>query len=224
MMELTNDDERLVPPTMLYRFALPCQKLKGKWSAKTGVKLNEDHILPPMGALDGRMTFADVRTAWAEDGLYFDVNVANKQQSVWCRETQLIESDGFQVWIDTRDTHNVHRATRFCHWFLFLPNGGGSKRDQPIATMLRINRAKDDPKTINQVKPQLIAKEKLDGYQLKIHVPSRALGGWNTDEHTKIGFNYSVIDREMGCQTLAIGPEFPISEDPSLWQTLELVS
>lgn len=223
MIELTNNDERLIPPTMLYRFAMPCQKLTNKWNAKTGVKLGDEHILPPMAALDGRMTFADVRAAWSEDGLFFNVDLSNKQQSVWCRETQLVESDGFQIWIDTRDTHNVHRATRFCHWFLFLPTGGGSKRDQPIATMLRINRAKDDPKTINQVKPQLIAKLKHGGYQLKVHIPSRAMSGWDTEEHSKIGFNYAVIDRELGWQTLAVGPEFPISEDPSLWQTLELV-
>jgi len=32
-----------------------------------------------------------------------------------------------------------------------------------------------------------------------------------------------VNDRELGWQTLAMGPELPIMEDPSLWQTLHLV-
>ena len=31
--------------------------------------------------------------------------------------------------IDTRDVRNVHRATRFCHRFLFLPTGGGNRLD-----------------------------------------------------------------------------------------------
>lgn len=216
-------EERLIPPTMLYRFALPCREGPGKWSAKTGITLKEEFAVPSFGALDGNTPFADVRASWKDDGMYFNVDVSGKQQTVWCRETQLMESDGFQVWIDTRDTHNVHRATRFCHWFLFLPNGGGSKRDDPIGSMLRINRSKEDPKTLNQVAPKVIAKIKHGGYSMKIHIPSRALSGWDPVEHDKIGFNYAVVDRELGWQTLSIGPEFSISEDPSLWQTLELV-
>jgi hypothetical protein len=33
-----------------------------------------------------------------------------------------------------------------------------------------------------------------------------------------------VVDRELGWQTLTMGSEFPIDEDPSLWGSLELVS
>lgn len=217
------NDERLIPPTMLYRFALPCRKATSDWNSKTGIELDENHILPGLGTLDGQHRFADVRTAWTEDGLFVNVDVSHKQQSLWCRETQLIESDGLQVWIDTRNTHNVHRATRYCHWFVFLPNGGGSRKNSAIATMLRINRSKNDPKTLNQVKPKLVAKLKHGGYTLSAYIPRQALDGWDTAEHTRIGFNYSVIDRELGCQTLAVGTEFPVSEDPTLWQTLELV-
>jgi len=209
---------------MLYRFALPCHKVNGQWSAKTGLKLSDDHILPSLSALDGRRRIADVRAAWSEQGMFFNVDVGEKQQSIWCRETQLIDSDGFQVWIDTRDTHNVHRATRYCHWFLFLPSGGGTKRNDAIGTMLRINRAKDDPKTLNQVSPKVVAQVKHAGYSMAIHIPKMALGGWDPEEHPKVGFNYAVLDRELGDQTLAVGTEFPIGEDPSLWQTLDLVS
>jgi hypothetical protein len=28
---------------------------------------------------------------------------------------------------------------------------------------------------------------------------------------------YTVIDRELGWQTLALGPEYPVMDDPSLW-------
>lgn len=218
------NDERLIPPTMLYRFALPCHKVNGTWNAKTGIQLPDEHMLPSLGSLDGQPPFADVRAGWSEEGMFFNVDVSEKQQSIWCRETQLMESDGFQVWLDTRDTHNVHRATRYCHWFLFLPTGGGSKRDTAVGNMLRINRAKDDPKTLNQVKPKVVARLKLGGYTMSIHIPKMALGGWDPDEHPRLGFNYAVIDRELGDQTLAVGTEFPISEDPSLWQTIDLVS
>ena len=208
---------------MLYRFRLPCRKSPGSWNAKTGLTLDEAFILPALGTLDGKPRFADVRSAWSDEGLYFNVTVTDKQQSLWCRETQLMDSDGFQVWIDTRNTHNVHRASRFCHWFLFLPSGGGSKRESAVATMLRINRAKDDPKSLNQIKPQVVAATRLGGYHLSVFIPARALDGWNPEEHPHIGFNYAVIDRELGEQTLAVSSEFPVSEDPSLWQTLSLV-
>ena len=36
-------------------------------------------------------------------------------------------------------------------------------------------------------------------------------------------FSIAVVDREMGWQTIAAGLELPISEDPSLWHSLELV-
>ena len=32
-----------------------------------------------------------------------------------------------------------------------------------------------------------------------------------------------VNDSELGYQTLALGPDMPIEEDPSLWHTLQLV-
>jgi hypothetical protein len=42
------------------------------------------------------------------------------------------------------------------------------------------------------------------------------------NDHTRLGFNYAVIDRELGWQTFSLGQEYPIREDPSLWGTLEL--
>ena len=38
------------------------------------------------------------------------------------------------VWIDTRNTQNIHRAGRFCHRFAFLPVGAGGKPDVRLAT------------------------------------------------------------------------------------------
>jgi hypothetical protein len=54
-------------------------------------------------------------------------------------------------------------------------------------------------------------------------LPAQAITGYDSTEHKRLGFFYAVIDRELGWQTLALGPELPITEDPSLWGTLELV-
>ena len=220
---ITTDEQRLLAPTMLYRFALPLQHTELAWK-KSGIELDENHVIPSLASLDGMHPYADIRGAWNKEGMYFNVNVTTKQQSLWCRDTQLIDSDGVQFWVDTRNTNNVHRATRYCHWFVFLPTGGGSKRDQPVASMLKINRSKEDPKSMNQVPLKVWAKPRNGGYQLAAFIPKNALTGWDETEHTKIGFNYLVLDRELGSQPLAVNPEFPISENPSLWQTIELTS
>ena len=53
-------------------------------------------------------------------------------------------------------------------------------------------------------------------------VPAAALNGWDPEEHRNLGFNFMVNDCELGFQTLALGPDMPIEEDPSLWHTLQL--
>ena len=49
-----------------------------------------------------------------------------KRSRVWCRASRPEDSDGLQLWIDTRDVHNVHRAGRFCQRLIFLPSGDGA--------------------------------------------------------------------------------------------------
>ena len=151
-----------------------------------------------------------------------NVSVKGKQQPVWCRATRIEDSDGVQLWIDTRDTHNIHRASRFCHRFAFLPSGSGQRLNQPSASLLAINRARESPRPIEEQTLQIRSHIRTDGYQLASFIPAQALTGFDTAEHRRLGFFFAVIDREMGWQTLTLGPEFPVAEDPSLWGTLEL--
>ena len=212
-----------ISPNLLFRYTIPCRETKLKWSPQ-GAKLSEAYRLPAMGQFENQIPFAEVKAAWSQAGLFFNLKVIGKKQSVWCRPTQLAESDGLRLWIDTRNTQTIHRASRFCHWFLFLPAGAGGKQDRPIGTMLKINRAKEDPKSFSMFRPHVLSQIKGQNYALHCFIPAQALTGWDTSEHRKIGFSYAVSDRELGYQTLASGPELPIAEDPSLWHTLELVS
>lgn len=218
---MSNSIVSQVPKNLLFQYRITCKRFEGKASSK--FKLSEDYRLPNFGVFENQVPFADVRVGWNEEGIYVFVNVSGKEQSLWCRETQLLDSDGLQIWIDTRDTHNVHRASKFCHWFVLLPSGGGDRNETPMASMLKINRSKDDPPTINRVKVDVEAKTTDDGYELTCLIPAKALNGWDPADHRAIGFNYAIVDREMGWQTLAIGPELPIMEDPSLWQSLHLI-
>ncbi len=127
------------------------------------------------------------------------------------------------MWIDTRDTHNVHRAGRFCHQFVFLPTGGGRRVDEPVADQLLINRARENANPIPMGHLKVFSTKKADGYTLEVAVPASALTGFNPEDHPRLGFMYEVVDRELGNQLFCSGSEFPTREDPSLWATLELV-
>jgi hypothetical protein len=218
---MSNSIVSQVPKNLLFQYRIACKKFLGKPGGE--IELTEAFRLPNFGAFEGQVDFADMRVGWSEEGLFFRLEVNKKEQSLWCRETQLLDSDGLQIWIDTRDVHSVHRASKFCHWFVLLPSGGGIQNESPMASMLKINRSRDDSPTINRFKIDVKAKITKQGYCLAAFIPGKALHGWNTDDHEFVGFNYAVNDRELGWQTLAVGPELPITEDPSLWQTLHLV-
>ncbi len=215
--------ESLLPKRFLFRFSAPCLYGEKLWTAK-GVSLDAKYRLVSFGELENLPTWADVRAAWNETGLVLSVLVQGKKQSLWCRTARSEESDGLQLWIDTRDVHNVHRATRFCHRFLFLPAGAGPRLDQPVAQWLPINRAREHPQAIRGGSLQVRSEKRIRGYHLQAFIGAGALTGFDPEEHPRLGFTYAVVDRELGEQTFGVGSPMPFHDDPSLWATLELVS
>lgn len=213
--------EPLLPTRFLFRFAAACRYVETPWTAQ-GATLGEEYRLPSLGELDGRRAFADVRAGWHPKGLVFTVAVTDKRHPLWCRETKPDDSDGLQLWIDTRDTHNIHRASRFCHRFVFLPAGGGRQNGEPVADQLLVDRARENA---NPIRPGMLGVKstvKADGYRMSAFIPSAALTGYQPDEHPRLGFTYFLFDREFGEQSFSLGSEFPFAADPSLWGTLEL--
>jgi hypothetical protein len=212
----------LIPNRFLFRFSLPCLYREQLWTAE-GAGLEERFCLANFAELEGRVPIADVRAAWNESGLAFSVRVSGKRQAPWCRATKPEDSDCFQVWIDARNVHNVHRATRYCHRLIFLPTGDGRNLEEPMAQLLPINRAKELPRPIQPNQLNVHGIILSDGYLLDAHISGDALTGFDPQEHPQLGFTYAVIDRELGEQTLTVGSPMPYQEDPSLWATLELV-
>jgi hypothetical protein len=214
--------EPLLPTRFLFRFSAPCRYRDPLWT-NAGAGLDEHYRLPNFAELEQRPAVADVRVAWSEAGLALTVCVEGKQQPPWCRATRPEDSDSFQVWIDTRDVHNVHRAGRFCHRFVFLPTGGGRRLDEPAAHWLSINRAREQPRPIAPELLKVRSETRASGYVLDVLIPAEALTGFDPQEHPRLGFTYAVIDRELGEQTFGVGSPMPYQEDPSLWATLELI-
>jgi hypothetical protein len=213
--------ESLIPPRFLFRYSATCLQQKPLWSA-SGAKLGEKHALPEFGQLDGETAIAQVRVGWSPEGLAVAIEVRGKRQPPWCRESRPDDSDGLRLWIDTRDTHNIHRATRFCHQFIFMPAGCGKGLDEPVAEQLLINRARENARPVRPGVLQVRRDKKPDGYRLEAFVPAAALTGFEPQDHPRLGFTYAVVDRELGEQSWCCPIELPYREDPSLWGTLEL--
>ena len=217
----------LLAPRFLFRFAVPVRRRAPLWKA-SGIELDESYRLMNLAELDSNTAdreneFADVRMAWGVEELLINAKIEGKQQPIWCRDGRLEDSDGLQVWIDTRATLNIHRASRFCHRYVFLPSGGGSDNTKPIADQLLINRARENAAPVRPRQLQVAAKITKTGYWLAAFMPADALGGYDPHQHRQIGFTYAVYDRELGLQTFATGPAFPYAEDPTCWAALDLV-
>ena len=213
--------KQLVPSTLLFNFLVDCHYLKELWS-EDKIELPASYKIPCFAELESRPMFADLRLGWNESGITVSLRVEGKTQLPWCRASRVEDSDGLSLCLDTRDVHDVHRASRFCHRFVFLPRGGGRASDQPMARLIDIHRARDNPKSVRDESLKIRAEKLANGYRLRGMIPAEAITGFDPDEHIRLGFNYAVTDSELGWQTFAVGSEFPTLEDPSLWATLEL--
>ena len=212
----------LLAPTFLFRFSVPCYRVDTLFSKKE-MELPARNIMPSFGELEDRPVFSDFRLGWNPDGFALSLRVMGKKTSAWCRTTRMEDSDGLRIWFDTRDTGNIHRASRFCHEFMLMPEGGGKEGKKPFGGLIEIQRAKENPKAVAPEQITIHAEKRIDGYLLRAGIPTSALTGFDPTEQQFLGFTYAIMDRELGWQTFTISNEFPFTSDPTLWGRLELV-
>lgn len=216
-----------VPNRFLVRVAHPCPHVAD--APRTGkdadhlVDLPESARLQNFADLDDQRNFADLRLAWNEFGLAVQVEVKGKEQPPVGDSDKPRSCDGLSLWLGTRDARASHRASRFCHHFLFLAAGGGPDKDEPFLTQVKINRALQDAPMANLADLLFRSRRTRGGYQLEAFLPAAALSGFDPDQHPRWGAYYVVRDAELGDQYLSVNWEFPFADDPSLWAVLELV-
>ena len=90
-------------------------------------------------------------------------------------------------------------------------------------TQGKIHRALGEPPQAKSGSFQAAAESTKDGYRLDIFLSAEALHGFDPETNRRLGLYYRVGDSERGDRHLAVGREFPVGEDPSLWATLELI-
>lgn len=217
-----------IPKRFFFRFNLRCKYLSRLWTPQKKEVLDESYRIPDFAELERENPDApskspiDFRIGWNERGLSFSTTITGKKRSPWCKPTHPEESEGLQICIDTRDVRNVHRATRFCHRFAFLPLGQGGEGKNPTVLWFPIHRAKGHPNPVAVEKILIQSTIFKDGYRLESTIPENVLTGYEPLEFSVLGFHYYLVDQEIGNHPMLVGPPFPHDQDPSLWGSLEL--
>lgn len=217
--------DHIVPPSFLFDVRLSIPRCSGPSSkAKRLLKLPPAARLFVPGSMNDQPAFAEIDAAWNEDGLAIQATVRGKTQAPGGTSKDVKRSDCLLLWIDTRPTGNVHRATEYCHHFACLPvdehfDGKPSAVVQPIAQQ-RSQRIQSDVRKINcrtHIEP--------NGYDFEVWIPGSQLYGFReVSELGRIGFYCVVQDMELGDQALSVHDDFPFSYDPSMWLQLDLTS
>jgi hypothetical protein len=182
----------------------------------------ESTRLPDLMGLAGLQAFADVHVGWNETGLYCGVSVSDKR-SYRVDPRDFASGDCLEIWIDTRDLKDVHRAHRYCHHFYFLPGGSGRDGKKPIGRQTNVEHAREQAPPCPEELIELGLRRLKRSYQLEIRLAATGLNGFQPDEFTRLGFTYLLHDASHGTQSWSAGTDLPVRSDPSLWGTLELV-
>lgn len=191
------------------------------------LQLPDRGIIQDHPKLEQKRTYAEIRLGWNEKGLGVQLTVRGKRQPLQGDQDRPGSCDGLHLWLATRPVGNSRRATRYCHHFILLATGCGTPRDQPGIVVQRIPRALQEaplPRTeLCLIRRHIVRLADGYDYRLQAFLPAAALPGYDPDESPHLGFFYLVRDHEWGDQFLALDWNFPVGEDPALWDQLELI-
>ena len=214
----------LLPQSFWFRIAASCQRMDGLplHTGKRLLALPESCRLPQTSLLDGKPPWAEVRVAWNPQGLAVAVEAEGKLEALADDRPESLYA--LQLWVDTRDTRDVARATRFCHRFEARLAPGPSKSTLSVHVQQRpIARAVADAPLCSPDLFQVRADRLKSSWRLELFLPAHAFNGFDPETNRRLGFTYQVTDPARPDEFLGITREFPVGENPSLWSTLELV-
>ena len=215
----------LLPHRFLFRYSFPVRyEQKIPRAGKKMLGLGIEYQLADLAQLDAANVFGKLALAWNERGLGISLAVEGKSDLPIADPLAPESSDGLRLFIDTRDTHNIHRASRYCQQFFIFPAGQGKQRGEPFIVQVPIARAREEAPVADLTGVKLTATHSKTGYRIEAWLPASALYGYDPEAQPRLGFYYSLRDRELGEQHLGVGQDFPYAIDPSLWSTLELNS
>jgi hypothetical protein len=216
----------LIPQALWFRYAFACPRVDAiplRATAGGGLlDLPEGCRLPAPVRLEGRAPWADMRVGWNPGGLGVAIRVAGRTAPLAAPAPTAELADGVQVWIDTRDTRDVHRATRYAHRFeaRLAPARGGTL--EVAVAQKPIPRAMAEAPRAPADAVRARAARLPDGWRLELFFPAESLHGFDPEVNRRLGLMLHAADTTLGDEFLGVGREFPVEGDPSLWATLEL--
>jgi hypothetical protein len=213
----------LVPRRAFLRFEIPLHSISKSPRIDASLrKWTPHHLLPPLEEIDGRPVWADVYAAWNDDGLFFAFDVRQRRGPPECDVEHWWKGDGLRICIDTRDTRENKRATRFCHFFYVLPTGGGANRRGPVVGVHKMSRSKEPAPVVDLSRIKVAVAAERTHYCVEAFFPGDVLNGWSPAEHPRIGLFYKIKDTYRDEQTLTGGDDLGWNADPSVWATAVL--
>ncbi len=215
----------LLPQAFWFRIAAPCPRVDGipiRDARRPLVELPPASILPQCARLDGRSPWAEVGVGWNPGGLAVVIRAEGLGDPKLTADRPENFAD-VNLWIDTRDTRDVARATRFCHRFVVaIQRQRPGKTLNSEVTQKPIARAIADPPMARSGQVESRAELLRDGWTLEVFFPAATLNGFDPETNRRLGFAYQISDHIREDQYLGVGRDFPIGENPGLWSTLEL--
>jgi len=217
-------EKALLPQAFWFRLAAACPRIDGmpKASGRGGLlDLPASCLMTDLSSLEGRGSWASVRVGWNPGGLGIAVLAGLAPGNL-----PADRPEGFadvNLWIDTRDTRNVSRATRFCHRFAARLMLSRDRKGLSVQINQRpIARATADAPMCDHSLISSRTELTRSGWVLETFLPAGTLNGFDPETNRRLGFAYQVSDHIREDQFLGVGRDFPLGENPSLWATLEL--
>ncbi|MCX7396396.1 MAG: hypothetical protein NT138_01820 [Planctomycetales bacterium] len=165
-----------------------------------------------------------LRMAWNQEGLGIELDMPGKKLPPAGRHKDLKNSDYISLFVDTRHTANVHRATEYCLSLVVLPCDEDAD-EKPSAAFVEIAQQRASRRDRDGRKCPVQVHVRPDGYRLEIWIPTSQMFGFDeAPEIGRIGFSCLIHDTELGEIPLNVGGDFPVAFDPSTWLQLELKS
>lgn len=196
----------------------PLLPLEG-FSLSGKLPYNKRILLPDFSEMLNQEKFADVSISWNEKGLFItvDVNVACGEVSYPSFE----EGDAFELFLDTRDNKTSRFLNAFCHRFVFLPKAVQGMNAQEITVF----RGEQTHPLASSQFLHCKTEHKRSSYEMKIHIESAALHGFDPLGFPKIGIAYRMHRYKASPQQFSVGnAHFSLEQQPQFWASFSFVT
>ncbi|MEY2725253.1 MAG: hypothetical protein RLZZ458_1120 [Planctomycetota bacterium] len=213
----------LFPASLMfdYQFELPrVDEMPRSRGRLLGLQNVPDLFVP--ARLNNKSAPVSVKAGWNERGLGVLLQVRGKKHAPAGRWKDPKNSDWIHLFVDTRHTAGVQRATEFCTSVAVMPVDEDADGSVTVK-FTEVMGQKPVPVDRSQEPARTAVTEVSGGYDLELWLPGAYFRGFEgVLESGLLAFYFVVHDSELGEIPLSVGGDFPVSYNPSMWLVLML--